>query len=285
MIRIYNRHGDVPFNVMTFPDGQPHVEVPSSMFGDEPSVVTIEASIRDPRGLFDVLAAKSALDTHGVSTRLDLRYLLGARMDRRIGRGHPATLEIVCRSIVAAGFSRIRVLDPHSVMCLRLLGAEAVYPTDALACMFRRVLQFGDEMLILAPDAGAVDRVAAYQEATQRQEQFRVVSVCRVIVGRKSRDAETGVLSGFSIADASMVRGKRVLIMDDLCDGGRTFSGQAAILREHGAIGVELYVTHGIFSKGTPIDGVDHIYTTDSYAQAGGGRLTMYPIEMRRYRS
>jgi ribose-phosphate pyrophosphokinase len=54
----------------------------------------------------------------------------------------------------------------------------------------------------------------------------------------------TGELSGESVT------GKRVLIVDDICDGGATFIGLAAKLREAGATDVVLFVSHGIFSRG-----------------------------------
>ncbi|HCW17254.1 MAG TPA: phosphoribosylpyrophosphate synthetase, partial [Achromobacter sp.] len=41
-----------------------------------------------------------------------------------------------------------------------------------------------------------------------------------------------------------------VLVVDDICDGGRTFLELASALRDTTRQPVYLYVTHGIFSKG-----------------------------------
>jgi ribose-phosphate pyrophosphokinase len=57
----------------------------------------------------------------------------------------------------------------------------------------------------------------------------------------------------------------RCLIVDDICDGGATFVALARKLREAGAIEVSLFVTHGIFSKGKDLEGIDNIYTTGSF--------------------
>jgi ribose-phosphate pyrophosphokinase len=46
------------------------------------------------------------------------------------------------------------------------------------------------------------------------------------------------------------VNGKTVLIIDDICDGGKTFLELGKKLKELGAKSVLLHVTHGIFSKG-----------------------------------
>ena len=70
----------------------------------------------------------------------------------------------------------------------------------------------------------------------------------------------------------SVVANRIALIVDDICDGGGTFSGIAQVLRANGAEKIYLCVTHGIFSKGIEINGIDEIFTTDSYAspdQAG----------------
>lgn len=72
---------------------------------------------------------------------------------------------------------------------------------------------------------------------------------------------------------------KTVMILDDICDGGRTFIEAVKHLREAGAKRVELYVTHGIFSKGVENlldNGIDHIYTTNSLGEAKDRGLTHY---------
>jgi hypothetical protein len=43
---------------------------------------------------------------------------------------------------------------------------------------------------------------------------------------------------------------------------------------------VLLYVSHGVFSKGLPLKGIDHVFTTDSYKaqhKAPEGYLTIFP--------
>ncbi len=65
------------------------------------------------------------------------------------------------------------------------------------------------------------------------------------------------------------MKGKYCVIVDDICDGGRTFIELAKTLKEGGAQRVVLYVTHGIFSKGIyPLEKyIDEVYTTNSFPQ------------------
>jgi ribose-phosphate pyrophosphokinase len=78
------------------------------------------------------------------------------------------------------------------------------------------------------------------------------------------QNVKTGQLSGFhtNIAD---FEGKTCFIVDDICDGGGTFVGLAALLKSRHAGKIVLIVSHGIFSKGFDLANIDAIYTTDSF--------------------
>lgn len=269
-MRIKAKSGDLPFKLFTFPDGQRHFEL---LLGSEFREATIEARIANAEELFDVLLAADALRSSGHhSVSLDIRYLLGARMDRRIGATHPSTLEIVARILRGAGFAKIRVLDPHSGVALHLLDAEAVLPVVPVSNVLSHYL--ASDTVIVAPDAGAAPRVQQLLARAATERRFRVVQ------GVKHRDPATGALSGFGVQDASVVDGKDCLILDDICDGGGTFTGLAATLKRYGAKSVDLFVTHGIFSKGVPLPGIRSIFTTDSYVKLAPEGVIVLKVNM-----
>ena len=57
----------------------------------------------------------------------------------------------------------------------------------------------------------------------------------------------------------------RFIILDDICDGGRTFIELAKELRKvYGECYIALVVTHGIFSKGLDVilEHLDDVYAT-----------------------
>jgi ribose-phosphate pyrophosphokinase len=59
----------------------------------------------------------------------------------------------------------------------------------------------------------------------------------------------------------------KFVIVDDICDGGRTFTELAKTIRQHNSLSkIYLIVSHGIFSAGmTPLnDSFDGIFTTNS---------------------
>jgi ribose-phosphate pyrophosphokinase len=172
--------------------------------------------------------------------------------------------------IMAAGFAKIRVLDPHSAVSTTLLGATAVYP---LATLKSVIESFPPQLKIVAPDAGATPRVAHLMAALGMTDRLMVVQ------GVKHREPSTGRLSGFGLINGSVVGGMNCLIVDDLCDGGGTFVGLAEVLRAHGAKHVALFVTHGVFTKGGVLAGVDEIFTPDSYRRVPD--VTCFQVSMK----
>ena len=85
------------------------------------------------------------------------------------------------------------------------------------------------------------------------------------LTASKSRDLATQEISDTTINGD--VKGKNLLVVDDICDGGRTFIELGKVLREKQCGELSLFVTHGIFSYGIDqlLDVYDRIYTTDSF--------------------
>jgi ribose-phosphate pyrophosphokinase len=114
----------------------------------------------------------------------------------------------------------------------------------------------GAEVVLVSPDAGATKKVL--DVARSFTNKFDVVRADKV------RNTSTGQITSTKIYGE--VLGKCCVILDDICDGGRTFTELATVLKRKGAAKVILYVTHGIFSKGTQIlldSGIDLVYTNN----------------------
>lgn len=251
-MRIYTKAGDLAFSTFTFPDGQPHFKL--EVYEVEFRSVTVETAIRNPSELLQTCLVSETLRRHGYSEiRLDVRYLMGARMDRAIASDQPFTLDVVARVINSCGFSRVRVLDVHSDVATRLIrNCTNLLPLNIV----NRVIASLNGCVIVCPDKGAVDRVNTLTPGAHK------------VYCRKERALETGALSGFKIVDDFGLAGNDALIIDDICDGGGTFVGLAKELRKAGAKNVHLFVTHGIFSKGLPLEEIDKVFTTDSFRTA-----------------
>ncbi|MCB6779327.1 MULTISPECIES: ribose-phosphate diphosphokinase [Citrobacter] len=194
-------------------------------------------------------------------SHLDLPWLPWARQDRHMVSGDSFALKVFASQLNTLQFDKVKVLDPHSdaaaaaIDNLVAIGQErCLLQSATLPHLFQQ-----NALMLVAPDAGALKKIDAVARAAGVEE-YAILS--------KKRDVASGKLTGFSLM-AGDVRGRDVLIVDDLCDAGGTFIGSAQVLREAGAHSVSLYVTHGIFSKGVEhlfANGIDAIYTTTSFA-------------------
>ncbi len=174
--------------------------------------------------------------------------------------------------ILGAGFGAIRILDPHSEVACKILNAKGVLPHQLVSrALHSRPI---DGTRIVAPDAGSINRIAFY---------MNVIGQWPTTYGLKHRDSATGVITKIGVIDPGGVVGKDCLIVDDICDGGGTFTGLAKELLRWGARKVNLFVTHGVFSKGTNLEGIDTIYTTDPYQDGfeGSGNVVVFPVNMK----
>lgn len=266
-MRIYTRAGDLAFKTFNFPDGQPHFILET--YERDFEEVTVETAIRNPAELLTCLMASSVLRAHGYRTiNLDIRYLLGARMDRAIDVCQPYTLQLVAGLLNGAGFNSVRLLDVHSEVAIRLIrNSKNLLPVVTAVSVWESL----GRPTIVVPDKGAIRRVV---DLTPKMGNH--------VFCEKERDPQTGGLSHFRIAAGrSFIKHQNCLIIDDICDGGRTFTSVAKMLRDEGANEVYLYITHGIFSKEVPLEGIDRIFTTDSYTQTHLFGVTIIPVSMK----
>jgi len=243
---------EIGYKRFFFPDGQPHIALDEEI-RDQAVLVTI--SITSANSLFELLLVKEILDRGYNEVELDILYLMGSRMDRPIDEKQPFTLKVVTEILMGAGFEAITVLDPHSEVSLQLLNATLSYPFWEVEDLVESYSEH--EIAIVVPDDGAVERVSRIVAGFKKPYPL--------IYCHKHRDSQTGKLSSFSIDDSVRAQGKLCFIIDDICDGGGTFSALATMLKQAGATKVVLFVTHGIFSKGMEIPDVDEVHTTDSY--------------------
>jgi ribose-phosphate pyrophosphokinase len=121
---------------------------------------------------------------------------------------------------------------------------------------------------IVSPDAGALKKIYKVAAALDHID---------VVECMKQRDLHTGKLSGFKVFEDDL-SGRTCFIVDDICDGGGTFIGVAAELRKLGAAKIILLVSHGIFSKGYELAGIDAVYCTDSYKTISEEKINVFPV-------
>ena len=260
MVTINLNHESEFYTRMTFPDGQPHIKINS--FNSKS--VNLISRITNPTELMEVCMVGDILWGNGKYTGLTITYLMGARMDRPIDDFQPYTLNLITEWINKMGFDQIKIFDPHSSVTTHLLHNSVAISNKKF---IEKVLDFypsKDRLALISPDQGATHKVDKLGEL------FNLP----VVHAFKNRDSKTGQLSGFSVEDHNPY--KRYLIVDDICDGGGTFAGIASLLPSSN---IDLAVSHGIFSKGPRIDGINKIFTTTSYKNVYDSSITVFDVE------
>ena len=204
--------------------------------------------------LFNLLVMKKRWDDAGWNFKkekccLKIKYFPYCQMDREMPT-HLFSLKYVAQIINELKFDNILVCDPHSNVLPALLNrCEVEYPV--------KKVKFDNYNLLFYPDNGAAKK---YSEILDMPYRF----------GNKKRNLDTGEIVCYEvIADKADIEGKRILIVDDMVMGGRTFVEAAKALREMGASQVDLYITHlkpesrkFYNSKGNGL--IDNIYSADT---------------------
>jgi ribose-phosphate pyrophosphokinase len=256
---------EIKFTVSKFPDGQQSVTIDEAPAFIQGSDVKLYSRLNNFRDLELIICANQALRNMAVSTvSLYVPYFMGARSDRKFSEGSVNYLkQVICPIINAQKFNAVLVLDPHSDVleaCLdnyEKLDNHTVVKHALTDIDNKNGAQ--ERIVLVSPDAGA------YKKIFDVAQKFDITNV---VTAMKHRDIKTGKITHTEIPDITKYgEDHKFVIVDDICDGGRTFIELAKEIRKHNTISdIYLIVTHGIFSAGFEELGkhFTKIYTTNS---------------------
>jgi ribose-phosphate pyrophosphokinase len=257
-----------PLEIGYYPDGMPMVK--HTMYhNDAYPIEGADTLILRPKSIQAFVAAMfyvDAMEERGHEIRnLILPFIPGSRQDRINPVGDTLfTAKSVAKMINDRSFDKVVVIDPHSLVAPALIDRCVQVPLDNMWAKF-----WQGYTAILAPDLGA----------TKRAENAAKYMGKPIHHAEKVRDLASGKLIGFSAP--TLKKGEHYLIVDDICDGGGTFLGLAGEIEKAEAFAT-LFVTHGIFSKGTQdLTGkFKGVYTTDSTVFEREPRGSVYTINI-----
>ena len=244
MIHILNGNTAIPYKSFKFSGGEIQVKLlPANMEYSTIYPVVFHATITNSDDLMELALVKDAVERFFSSASLKmsliLPYMPYARQDRVCSPGEALSLRVAATFINSLGFDKIVVTDPHSDVTPALLNNCTV--VDISEIFEKRLFNFAPlgNTVLVSPDAGANKKV------------LKLAQTLKVPIVRadKVRDVNTGDITG-TVVHTEHLGDKPVLVVDDICDGGRTFIELAKALREKTNGPLNLYVTHGIFSKG-----------------------------------
>lgn len=249
-----------------FPGGEQHVQVLAPDVAVDS--LLIDAHIASSDDVMALLMTTDALRRMFPGKPISLRmpYIPYARQDRVCNLGEPLGARVFCDLINSQGYAQVQVMDPHSDVSTALLNNVVV---EDIAPLLKRVVDELGDVALVAPDAGASKRVLNLAKR---------LGGLPVVFAEKVRDTATGEIKGIRIAGD--LPDSKLLVVDDICDGGRTFIELAQALQQKQAEAkmnnpMFLYVTHGIFSRGlevlTPF--YTQIFTANDWTQSNNENL------------
>ena len=259
MISFYAKVGKRVFQVddpfFKFSGGEIHMNSEPEMWEGKWIAVVQGSNLDD---YMKLAQWSQVVDHQGGTVDAFIPYLPAARADK----GYPRGADFYADLISLASLTNIYCLDPHSPYMVEGLRARGFTVFDWKLSEFLNPDDIPNKYdAVIAPDQGAVDRA---------EEMAALMGIQKVITCTKKREFDSGNITKLEIPKSAL-EFTYALVADDICDGGKTFEVlYDTIAKERGeSPAMDLYVTHGLFSKGTAElkKRYMQLYHTDSVTQ------------------
>lgn len=234
------------YNLWKFPGG----EIGIKLYEEYPEGSQFELiveGLHNSEDTFVLLNLLNALSLQGVArsrVTVTFKYFPYARQDRACNEGESFALEVFTRTLVAFNYlyGKIRVYDPHSNTTINLLnsgGSGIIRSIVEVIPQHKLTGGLPEYDWIIAPDKGAMEKARNIQPNTNHIYLNKTRVERKVIYTDLTKNAICG----------------KVCVVDDIGDGMGTFISLAEMLQRTQPLvtQLDLYVTHGIFSRGLDI--------------------------------
>jgi ribose-phosphate pyrophosphokinase len=217
-----------------FSDGEIQTSIEETVRGKD--VIIVQSTFPPADNLMELLlmvdAAKRASAKRIVAV---IPYFGYARQDRKDKPRVAIGAKLVANLLTAAGVDRVITMDLHAD---QIQGFFEV-PVDHLfaSTIFLPYLESirTDDLVIATPDTGGTKRANAYAKHLQ----------CDLAICYKQRKVANQIESMTVIGD---VKGKDVVLIDDMCDTAGTLTKAAEMMISEGARSVRAICTHPVLS-------------------------------------
>jgi ribose-phosphate pyrophosphokinase len=222
--------------VQPFPDGETFVKIEENVRGEDVFIVqsTCPPTNHNLMELFIMIDAVRRASATRITAVLP--FYGYARQDRKDQPRVPITAKLVANLLVAAGASRILAMDLHAQ---QIQGFFDI-PVDhlyAAPVMYEYLKKKNlTNLVVVSPDVGGLKMAHAYSQVLEGG----------LAIVAKRRKSATEVES---IAVIGEIKGKNVLLVDDLTETAGTLTQAAALLKKKGAKQIMACVSHAILNN------------------------------------
>jgi ribose-phosphate pyrophosphokinase len=222
--------------VGAFSDGECFVEIGEnvrgvSCFVVQPTSAPVNHNVMELLVMIDALKRASAGSIIAI-----IPYFGYARQDRKVKPRTPISAKLVADLISTAGADRVLSMDLHAGQIQGFFNV----PFDHLFALpvmleYMRDRFHGQDLVIVSPDAGGVERARAYSK--------RLNASLAIIDKRREGPNVSEVMNIIG-----EVEGKTAILLDDMIDTAGTLTNAAAALRKQGAAHVVASASHAVLS-------------------------------------
>jgi ribose-phosphate pyrophosphokinase len=221
--------------VRTFSDGETLVEIGENVRGSDvfviqPTCPPVNQNLMELLIMIDALRRASARRITAV-----IPYYGYGRQDRKVAPRTPITAKLVADLITTPGARRVLAMDLHAgqIQGFFNIPVDNLFAAPVLLEYIRE--HFLENLVMVSPDAGGVERTRAFAKRLEAQ--------LAIIDKRRERPNESQVMNIIG-----NVKGKHVVILDDMVDTAGTLCQAAQALQEHGAKVIHACTTHPVLS-------------------------------------
>jgi len=225
--------GKILFN--PFPDGEIYVQIQENVRGKD--IFVVQTIARKPNTyLMELLIIIDALKRASAKSIVAVIPYFGyARQDRKDKPRVPITAKLVADLLETGGATRVLTMDLHAgqIQGFFDVPVDNLYARPILGDAVKELnLQ---DWVVMAPDLGAIKIARAY--ANHLKGEFAVMDKRRV---------STEKVEIVSIIGGN-VKGRNVLLVDDMCSTAGTVVTAAKACEEAGAKNIFAAFTHGLY--------------------------------------
>jgi ribose-phosphate pyrophosphokinase len=257
--------------IKPFPDGETFVKIEENVRGEDVFVVQ-STSPPTNHNLMEMFIMIDALRRASAKRMTAVLPFYGyARQDRKDQPRVPITAKLVANLIVASGANRVLTMDLHAQQIQGFfdIPVDHLYAAPVMYD-YLKTLNLTD-LVVVSPDVGGLKMAHAYSE----------VLGCGLAIVAKRRKSATEVES---IAVIGEIRGKNVLLVDDLTETAGTITTAAKLLKRKGAKKIYACVSHAILNP-MGIDRlrnsrIDELVTTDTVLRPALDRVQIKTLSV-----
>ena len=241
--------------ITPFPDGETFIKIEENVRGEEVFIVQ-PTSPPTNHNLMELFIMIDALKRASAKRITAVMPFYGyARQDRKDQPRVPITAKLVANLLVAAGANRILTIDLHAQQIQGFfdIPVDHLYAAPVMYDYLRK--KNLKDLVVVSPDVGGLKMAHAYSQT---------LGVGLAIVAKRRKSA-TDVEAMAVIGD---IKGKNILLVDDLTETAGTLTQAAVLLKKKGAKQILACVSHAILSE-TGIERlrksvIDELITTDT---------------------